>query len=70
MEDSDLFELQVYEKQYEAAISSIVGTNDTCVFKLNDDFDPHSVFNDYFDFIRDYDNMQAEVADLTGCFDE
>ena len=40
------------------------------MFKSNDSFDPHSVFNDFFDFIRDDDYMQAAVADLTDCFDE
>ena len=69
LDDSDIFELQVSEEQYETAIRSIVGTNDTCVFKSNDDVDPHSVFNDSFDFIRDDDYMQAAVSDLTGCFD-
>ena len=70
LEDSDIFELQVYEKQYEAAINSIVGTNKTRVFKSSDDVDPHSVFNKYSDFIRDDDCMQATVADLIGCFEE
>ena len=67
---SDIFQLQVSEEHYKTSISSIVGTNNTCVFKSNDDVDPHSVINNYFDFIRDDDYMQAAVADLTGCFDE
>ena len=55
LDDSDIFELQVSEEQYETGIISIVGKNDTCVFKSNDDVDPHSVLNDYFYFIRDDD---------------
>ena len=70
MDDSDTFEPQVSEEQYKTTTSSIVGTKDTCVFKSNDDVDPHSVSNDYFDFIRDDDYVQAEVTYLTGCFDE
>ena len=41
-----------------------------CLSKSNDDVDPHSVFNDCFDFIRVDDYMQSAVADLTGFFDE
>ena len=55
LDDSDIFELQVSVEQYETSISSIVGTNDTCIFKSNDDVDTHSILNDYFDFIRDDD---------------
>ena len=70
LDDSDIFELQVSEEQYKTAISSMLGTNDTYVFKLNDDVDPHSVVNDSFDFIKDDDYMQAVVSDPTGYFDE
>ena len=70
LDDADVFELQVSEEQYEADISSIVGENETGAFKLGDDDDPSSVINEYFDFVRDEDYMQAAVADLTGCFDE
>ena len=70
LDDSDIFELRVSEEHYKTAIISIVGTKNTCVFKSNDDVDPHSVVNNYFYFIRDDDYTQAEVADLTGCFDE
>ena len=70
MDDSEIFELQASEEQYETAIISIIVTNNRCVIKLNDDVDTHSVLNDYFDFIRDDDYMQATVADLTGYFDE
>ena len=43
LDGSDIFELQVFEEQYETAIRSIVGTNETYVFKSNYDVDPHSV---------------------------
>ena len=69
LDDSDIFELQESEEQYETAISSIIGANDTCDFKSNDNVDPHSVVNDYFDFIRDDYYMHAAVEDLSGCFD-
>ena len=74
MDESEVFELQVSEEQYEAAISSIVGANDTGAFKYDEVVDTPSVINDYLeskaDFLRDDDYMQAAVADLTGCFDE
>ena len=49
---SDIFQLQVSEEHYKTSISSIVGTNDSCVFRSNDDVDPHSVVNNYFGFIK------------------
>ena len=49
MDDSDVFELQVSEEQYEAEISSIVGANDTGAFKYDEAVDPPSVINDYFE---------------------
>ena len=52
LDDSYIFELQVSEEQYETAIISMVGTNNTCVFKSNDDVDPHSVVNNYFIFYK------------------
>ena len=57
LDDLDVFELQVSEEQYKTAIISIVGTKNTCVFKSNDDVDPHSVVNNYFYFITDDDYM-------------
>ena len=73
MDYSDVFELQVSEENYEAAIISIVGANDTGAFKYDEAVDSSSMINDYFeskyDFVRDNDYMQAEVADLTGCLD-
>ena len=59
-----------YLRKSTKPISSIVGTNDECILKLNDDVDTHSVLNYYFDFLRGDDYMQAVVADLTGFFDE
>ena len=51
LDDSEISKLQVSNEDYETAISSIIGTNYTCVFKSNDDVRPHSVVNDYFGFI-------------------
>ena len=66
LDDSDVFELQVSEEQYEAAISSIVGANDTGAFKYDEAVDPYSVINDYFeskaDFVRDDDYMQLKYV--------
>ena len=45
LDDADAFELQVSEEQYEAAISSIVGENETNAFKFGDDDDPSSVLH-------------------------
>ena len=74
LDDSDVFELQVSEENYEAAISSIVGANDTGAFKYDESVDSFSMKNDYFesksDFVRDDDYMQAAVTDLTGCLYE
>ena len=74
MDDSDVFELQVYEENYEAAISSIVGANDTGALKYDEAVDSSSMINDYFEseayFVRDDDYKQAAVVDLTECLDE
>ena len=46
LDDSDLFELQVSEEHYEAAISSIMGANDTGAFKYDEAVDSSSMIND------------------------
>ena len=56
-DDADVFELQVSEEQYEAAISSIVGKNETTFFNLDGDVDPSLVINDNFGFVRNDDHM-------------
>ena len=74
LDDSDVFELQVSEEQYEAAISSIVSSNDTGAFKYDEAVDSCSMIKYYFESkaysIRDDDYMQVAVADLDGCLDE
>ena len=49
LNDSDVFELQVSEENHEAAISSIVGANDTGAFKYDEAGDSSSMINDYFE---------------------
>ena len=45
LDDSDVFELQVSEENYEAAISSIVGANDTGDLKHDEAVDSSSMIN-------------------------
>ena len=71
IDDSDIYELQVYHERYESEISSIFSKNDTCVFKSNEENNPCSnPYYDDMDFIRDDDYMQAGISNLTACFDE
>ena len=49
LDDSDVFELQVSEEHYEAAINSIMGANDTGAFKYDEAVDSSSMINDYFE---------------------
>ena len=49
LDDSVVFDLQVSEEHYEAAISSIVGANDTGAFKYYEAVDSSSTINDYFE---------------------
>ena len=46
--------LQVSEENYEAAISSIVGANDTGAFKYDEAVDSSSMINDYFKSKADF----------------
>ena len=54
LDDSVVFELQVSEENYEAAISSIVGVNDTGAFKYDEAVDSSSMINDYFESKADF----------------
>ena len=71
IDDSDIYELQASQEKYKYSISSIVAKNDTCAFTSNEDNNPCSnPQHDDMDFIRDYDYMQAGIADLRACFNE
>ena len=70
LDDVGVFELQVSEERYEAAISSIVAANHNCVTDdEGKDFCSNLQGGD-LDFVRDDDYMQAGIADITACFDE
>ena len=70
MDDTGVFELQVSEERYEAAISSIVAANYNCVIDNKGKDGCANPQDGDFDLIRDNDYMQAGIADLTACFDK
>ena len=71
LDDSDIYELQVFQEIYESAISSIVAKNYTCVFMSNEEKNNCSNPNhDDMDFIRDGDYIKAGIANLKAIFNE
>ena len=65
-----MFILQVSKERYEATISSIVAANYNCVTGDKGKDKCANPQDGEFNFIRDNDYMQAEIVDLTVCFDK